>query len=322
MTTLYELLGALPHDDAEALRAAFRKAAKTTHPDTNPDPDASHKFRQIVRAHDILSDADQREAYDQLLTLALQEAGSKSRRTVYETIHKVASNTIAATIISGVLVGIYALFVPMSEAPAVSEKTVGLVARQPIEVAAPAPPAPSDAIARFEPRQAREDAPARDAAMAPRTAWPADGAGPISNIDLVPDLSGDDAKSYRTRGIFEYRNGDLNRALADFDQAIERDPNYADAYVDRGIVLFRMSQFDRAFADMTKAKRIASANRTKTTTATPVPPVPVPAPGPRKFSPVRVRNALNIAASDRYLDPGIQTQPFVEIQSLVSERRR
>ena len=42
MGTLYELLGALPHDDAEDLRTAFRKAAKATHPDTNPDdPDAA-----------------------------------------------------------------------------------------------------------------------------------------------------------------------------------------------------------------------------------------------------------------------------------------
>ena len=49
MTTLYELLGALPHDDAEGLRAAFRKAAKAAHPDTNPDdPEASQRFRPEV----------------------------------------------------------------------------------------------------------------------------------------------------------------------------------------------------------------------------------------------------------------------------------
>ena len=33
MGTLYDLLGALPSDDAEGLRTAFRKAAKATHPD-------------------------------------------------------------------------------------------------------------------------------------------------------------------------------------------------------------------------------------------------------------------------------------------------
>ena len=37
MGTLYDLLGALPSDEAEGLRTAFRKAAKATHPDINPD---------------------------------------------------------------------------------------------------------------------------------------------------------------------------------------------------------------------------------------------------------------------------------------------
>ena len=36
MKTLYELLEALPDDDADGLRAAFRKAAKANHPDFNP----------------------------------------------------------------------------------------------------------------------------------------------------------------------------------------------------------------------------------------------------------------------------------------------
>ena len=112
-----------------------------------------------------------------------------------------------------------------------------------------------------------------------------------------------DAKFYRKRGIFAYRDGDLNRALADFDMAIERDPNYAEAYIDRGIVLYRMRQFGRAFADMTRAKRIESANRTRTT-----------APPPHGISPDRVRDALNVAASDRYLD--------VPVQSTPSEKRR
>ena len=62
MGTLYDLLGALPSDDAEGLRTAFRKAAKATHPDINPDnPDAALRFRELVRAYDILTDAEQRD---------------------------------------------------------------------------------------------------------------------------------------------------------------------------------------------------------------------------------------------------------------------
>ena len=46
MTTLYDLLGALPNDDADGLRAAFRKAAKESHPDVNPgDPEAAERFQ-------------------------------------------------------------------------------------------------------------------------------------------------------------------------------------------------------------------------------------------------------------------------------------
>ena len=138
------------------------------------------------------------------------------------------------------------------------------------------------------------------------TVWPADGAKPIANIDLAPAPPMNDAKSYRARGIFAYRDGDLHRALADFDLAIQHDPNLAEAYVDRGIILYRMRQFARAFADMTRAKLIASARAAKA--AAPMP--------PRRISPVRIRDAaINLAASDRFLD-------VPTMQSMPSERRR
>src|SRR3989442_8004431 len=109
MGTLYDLLGALPNDDAEGLRTAFRRAAKATHPDLNPDnPEAALRFRQLVRAHGILSDDAQRATYDQLLAIALHPPPVKSKR-VYEKVHRFASSTIAATIIAGVLVASYAL---------------------------------------------------------------------------------------------------------------------------------------------------------------------------------------------------------------------
>src|SRR5882757_1357724 len=101
MGTLYDLLGALPNDDAEGLRVAFRRAAKATHPDTNPDnPDAAVRFRQLVRAHTILSDAEQRETYDQLLSIATRPSEPPRRTVVYEKVHSFATNTLAATIIA------------------------------------------------------------------------------------------------------------------------------------------------------------------------------------------------------------------------------
>jgi curved DNA-binding protein CbpA len=88
MKTLYDLLDALPEDDADSLRSAFRKAAKATHPDSNPgDVDAALRFRRIVRANAILRDERQRAHYDRLLAVVVQErrlkfviAGSIYRR--------------------------------------------------------------------------------------------------------------------------------------------------------------------------------------------------------------------------------------------------
>src|SRR3954464_8623243 len=122
MGTLYDLLGALPSDDAEGLRTAFRKAAKATHPDINPDnPDAALRFRELVRAYDILTDVEQRETYDELLAIALQPTPATTAVQTYETVRKVASNTMAATVISAVLVGGYVLFGLFSKPPGAAE---------------------------------------------------------------------------------------------------------------------------------------------------------------------------------------------------------
>ena len=122
MGTLYDLLGALPSDDAEGLRTAFRKAAKATHPDINPDnPHAALRFRELMRAYDILTDTDQRATYDQLLAIALQPPAASTAVRKYEVIGKVASNTMAATVISAVLVGGYALFGIFSKPPGAAE---------------------------------------------------------------------------------------------------------------------------------------------------------------------------------------------------------
>src|ERR1700740_3470252 len=118
MGTLYDLLGALPDDNAEGLRTAFRKAAKATHPDLNPDnPEAALRFRQLVRAHGILNDAEQRAAYDQLLAIATRPQPPAKSLHVYEKVHRFASSTIAATIIAGILVASYTLMGLVSRGP-------------------------------------------------------------------------------------------------------------------------------------------------------------------------------------------------------------
>jgi len=371
MKTLYDLLGALPDDDAETLRTAFRKAVKASHPDSTSDPDAQVKFRRIVRANSILSDAEQRATYDRLLVLARRQHGANSRR-FSGLIGKLVSDTLAVAFLSAVSIGGYIVFEQLSRAPGVPAELVEASARGPAEIAvvtptaeaaasaraelrdkleraaatdgarvpsaaasaaatgngladasaaaapdlpaaaaksdaqneprdkpesaggdaaiapgavtpaanpdssqavanaAPAPDLPAVAAkpeVREEPRDKRETAAVADAPTAPGAVASAANAGSseaVASAAPAPDFTAKDAKSYRERGIFAYRVGDLYGAIADFDRAIQHDPYFADAYIDRGIAFYRLREFDRAFADIAQAKRIENANRTKT----------------------------------------------------------
>lgn len=60
--TLYDTLGAAPHDTYEQLRRAYRRASKASHPDRQPGRE--DQFRAVQSAWEILRDADKRGAYD------------------------------------------------------------------------------------------------------------------------------------------------------------------------------------------------------------------------------------------------------------------
>jgi curved DNA-binding protein CbpA len=137
MKTLYDLLGALPHDDAEGLKTAFRQAVKGVRPDIRPGgPDAALKFRQIVRANEILTDAEQRAAYDHLLKLARLEPEWGSKNTIAGRIHKLASSVIALAGGSVMTVAGYLLFLHMSAASVAQANNVDVTLRQSRQIAA------------------------------------------------------------------------------------------------------------------------------------------------------------------------------------------
>lgn len=139
MTTLYDLLGALSDDGADEIRTAFRKAVKGAHPDLNPgDPDAAQKFRQIVHANDILSDDEQRAAYDHLLMLAYQEQAAASRHRIAAVARKVASGIMAVSGLAVVTAGGYLLFMHISVA-SVGPASYLVAAREAVSLAQPAP---------------------------------------------------------------------------------------------------------------------------------------------------------------------------------------
>lgn len=273
METLYELLGALPDDDAESIRAAFRRAAKANHPDRNPDdPDAARRFRRIVRAHAILGDEAQRASYDQLLDIALREQGLKPTRGIWSArIRRAVVDVITGAIFSfGLFGAAYLLLVPAPQ--------VRLIPPAAVEVSKPATApttpgtsiAPSYAAAGTSSEAKPDDLaapkaqpePERSEATTPGTNAPSkDAASAAPNPESMPDSN--DPGFYQERGFSAYRSGDLFLALADFDLAISLDPGASESYINRAIVYHRMGDLKHAFADVSHAKRIDEANRRK-----------------------------------------------------------
>jgi len=270
MNTLYDLLGALPHDDAEGLRSAFRKAVKGAHPDLRPDdPDAALKFREIVRANEILGDPEQRAAYDHLLGLAHQEQVSVSKQAVFVRVHRCASGVMAFAGVSIATIAGYLLFMHMSAASVapLEEADVSTGASPQIVAASPAVlPDKVDSSA-LSTTQGSASLPAVAAATIVPTPQSRPESVPPVNIGPAPDLAATEARSLRARGMSALHHGDLNGAIADLDQALQLNPQFLPAYIDRGTILYRVRKLGRAFADVAGAKRIEEADHAKSNSA-------------------------------------------------------
>ncbi|MAT33641.1 MAG: molecular chaperone DnaJ [Ponticaulis sp.] len=72
----YDVLGVSKDADAAQLKSAYRKAARTYHPDANPgDPTAESKFKEVGEAYSVLSDPEKRAAYDRYGKAAFEGGG-------------------------------------------------------------------------------------------------------------------------------------------------------------------------------------------------------------------------------------------------------
>jgi len=292
MDTLYDLLGALPHDDAEGLRSAFRRAVKGAHPDLRPgDPDAASRFRQIVRANDILCDRDQRAAYDHLLVLAQHEKDPASAHPVAAKVHKIASTVLAMTSISIATIGGYFLFMHMSMALvapagqlAASQPLAGntdLTARLSASIAAvspvdtPDPVAVSAFIAKAEVTSAMN-------AMALASA-DAENASPSGIAALEPVSDTASVVHTHEASVREgsaLGSGDASAVAVNTDQVTQLELKFTTPYVDRGILFFRDQRDAHGFPDLAPLKRAEKPGHPKSLRADVLPKV-VPLPQPR-----------------------------------------
>jgi curved DNA-binding protein CbpA len=275
MKTLYDFLGALPDDDAESLRAAFRVAAKGAHPDLNPgDPDAALRFRQLVRANEILADEKQRATYDRLLHLARVEQKEARGHAATAAINRIAiSAAYVAIALAGVLsvaVAGHKLVLLVNGTPSAAAQISQVSGREPAQAAAVTTgvsdarafetpdrhdkPEAVDAPKKFDERVQSSQQEAAPALTAPAQAAAITAA--TADVPVTGEVTTKDAEHYRVQGIRAYRSGDLYIALVDFDLAIQLDPGFSEAYIDRAIVFYRMGDQKRAFADIAQARRI------------------------------------------------------------------
>lgn len=75
MTDFYEILGINKDASKDEIKSAFRRKARTLHPDVNKEPDAEEKFKELGKAYETLMDDNKRATYDRYGEDGLQNAG-------------------------------------------------------------------------------------------------------------------------------------------------------------------------------------------------------------------------------------------------------
>src|SRR5262245_63037485 len=100
MQTSYDVLGVPRNASNEAIRAAFRRAAKAYHPDLNAgDPTGEQQLKQVLAAYEVLRNRQQRAAYDQ----ALADCERYQRNNRIRRIRRFAAVPLAALFSAGIV---------------------------------------------------------------------------------------------------------------------------------------------------------------------------------------------------------------------------
>jgi tetratricopeptide (TPR) repeat protein len=78
----------------------------------------------------------------------------------------------------------------------------------------------------------------------------------VADYTQAIEIDPNNAVAFYNRGLTWIRKGDDQRAIADFDEAIRLDPKNANAFYDRGVVWREKGNINRAIADYDEAIRL------------------------------------------------------------------
>jgi tetratricopeptide (TPR) repeat protein len=79
----------------------------------------------------------------------------------------------------------------------------------------------------------------------------------IQDFDQSINLNPNYAKPFNNRGVAYLRKGEFDPAIAAFDQAIKLNPDYSEAFANRAEAYLKQYKYDRAVRDFDDAIRIA-----------------------------------------------------------------
>jgi molecular chaperone DnaJ len=71
----YEILGVDRSADEQGIKKAFRRLARSLHPDVSSEPDAEARFREVTEAYEVLSSSETRALYDRYGHAGLRSGG-------------------------------------------------------------------------------------------------------------------------------------------------------------------------------------------------------------------------------------------------------
>ncbi|KAK9753118.1 DnaJ domain [Popillia japonica] len=106
--SLYQILALPKTATADEIKKTYRRLALKYHPDKNPsNPEAAEKFKEVNRAHSILSDATKRNIYDNYGSLGLYIAEQFGEENVNAYFVVTSTWCKALFVICGIITGCY-----------------------------------------------------------------------------------------------------------------------------------------------------------------------------------------------------------------------